>query len=215
MLTVRGEAELESEPDLATVTLTVVAHDRDRPDTTARLDAAVAAIGAVLDRYPETVEARETGSVSVLPEREKKRSGFSASARVILSVVDFTVLGQLVLHATEQEGVAVGDVRWTLRPDSPVYAQARRAALADAAARAKDYAEVLSARIVRLVEVSDEGLLTGLAWQGSRVEGVAYGVSGSRSFAGVGYGRDVESGLEPRRQRVRAVVEARYALEQP
>ncbi|MEV6521688.1 SIMPL domain-containing protein [Longispora sp. NPDC051575] len=215
LLTVRGEAVLEAEPELAAVTVTLAAQDRDRPQVVARLDAAVAALGAMLDRYPGAVDVREFGSVSVLPEGERKRSGFSGSARVILSVVDFALLGELVSYAAGDEGVSLGGVRWTLSPDSPVYARARRAALADAAARARDYAEALDATVVRLVEVADEGLTSGLAWQGARVEGVAYAASGSGSFAGAAYGKGSGPGMEPQRQRIRAVVEARYTLSPP
>ncbi|WP_412538125.1 SIMPL domain-containing protein [Longispora sp. K20-0274] len=206
ILTVRGEAALEAEPDVATVVLTVVAQDPERSRTLSRLDAELVALGVVLDRYQGAVERRETGPVSLLPERDRKRrgiAGYTGTARVTVAVGDFLVLGELLLDVGDAEGVTVGEVRWSLRPDSPVHARVRLAALADASSRAREYADTLGAPDPCLVELADEGLTSGVRW---RTDGVVYAAAGSHGS--VGYGRD----QVPRTQWVSAVVEARYTL---
>ena len=49
---------------------------------------------------------------------------------------------------------------WKLRHDSPVHRQARQEAARDAVVRAREYAEALGARLLGLVELADESLVT-------------------------------------------------------
>src|SRR5262249_10622875 len=97
---------------------------------------------------------------------------------------------------------------WSLRPDSPVYAEARRAAIADAFTRGREYAEAVGARVVRLLELTDTGMGSG----GPPVRPLAFAAS-ARGVAS--YDGAPAPALEPQRQQGEASVEARFAISEP
>jgi len=202
---VRGEVTREVEPDLARVVVTVEAHDRDRHATLDRLGQRSAALRALLDRYADAIEARETSAVHIWPD--VKRSGeqvraYRGSVTTTVVVTDFAVLGELLTQAASLEQTGVFGPMWSLRPDSPAYREARHAAIADALTRARDYAQALGARLVRLVELADTGLSGG------------GGVTPGLSFAAA-QETDAALELDPQRQLVQATVEARFIISEP
>ena len=142
---------MEVEPEIANVTVTVQARDRDRR---AVLDKLVARNKEVLDLlrgYGEAVEKLESGLVTAYPEVNQKSPGerakhYAGQARVQVTVRDFTVLGELVAKLADLELVSVAGPWWSLRPDSPVRRQARIAAARDATLRAEEYAEAFGGR---------------------------------------------------------------------
>ncbi|WBB79328.1 SIMPL domain-containing protein [Micromonospora sp. WMMD882] len=204
VVTVRGEAYREVAPELARFAVTAMARDRDREATLTRLAERSAAIRVLLDGYGPAVDRRETGDLRVRPE--SKRSGervvaYHGSVTTTVTVTDFTVLGELMLRLADQDQVAVAGPWWSLRPDSPVHREARQAAIAEAVQRAREYAEVLGARVTALLELSD----TGLAAQPMTFRAAGFG--GAEATA--------EIDLDPQQQTVQAAVEARFAISEP
>jgi uncharacterized protein YggE len=134
-------------------------------------------------------------------------TGYTGTVTTTVTVVDFTVLGELMLRLADEEQTGVAGPWWSLRPASPVYAQARRAAIDEAVGRAREYAAALGARVAGLVELSDAGL--------SRPpEPVAAGRM--LRFGGAPGGAAApELDLEPARQTVYAQVEARFTITEP
>jgi len=93
-----------------------------------------------------------------------------------------------------------------LRPDSPVHRKARHDAIADALTRAREYAEALGSRVVRLVQLADSGL--------SGADAGGYGAPQTmRGFALSDSAAELD--LEPRQQHVYASVEARFQITEP
>jgi uncharacterized protein YggE len=205
VVAVRGEAYREVAPELARFAVTATARDRDRETTLARLAERTAAVRVLLDAAEPAVERRETGQLRVWPET--KRSGervvaYHGSVTTTVTVVDFTALGELMLRLADQEQVEVAGPWWSLRPDSPAYREARHAAIADALARAREYAEALGARVTALLELADTGLATA-----------------PPMMAKAGFGRAAEAApeleLDPQPQPVQAAVEARFTISEP
>jgi uncharacterized protein YggE len=93
-----------------------------------------------------------------------------------------------------------------LRPDSPVYRDARLAAARDARVRASEYAEAFGCTVTELIEAADVGLLTAQGEGGSHF-GQAFGGTPVSARAGM-----ATLNLEPARQTVTAQVEARFAM---
>ncbi|HYN95994.1 MAG TPA: SIMPL domain-containing protein [Pilimelia sp.] len=204
-IAVRGEAALEMPPELARFTVTVAARDKDRAAALSRLTGRTAAIRAVLDGYAAAVERRETGAVQVRPEL--RRSGervaaYAASLTTVVTVTDFTVLGELLLRLADEDQTSVYGPSWELRRDSPVHREARRAAVADAVVRAREYAEAVGATLVRLITLTDAGM------SGGQPVHLAYSGMALRDKAGGGPDFD----LEPQQQTVHASVEMRFAI---
>lgn len=209
VVAVRGEVLREAHPELATFTVTVYSRDKDRQATLSRLTARADGVRRMLDEHAAVIERVETGSVSVFPET--KRSGeritaYSGSVSATVTVTDFTALGELMLRLSDADQTSVYGPSWSLRPDSPVYREARHAAIDDALVRAREYAEAVGASLTRLIELADVGLSDGA--QPFAAQGFAM-----RAMAAPGGPPELE--LSPQRQLVRAQVEARFAISEP
>jgi uncharacterized protein YggE len=213
VISVRGEAQLEAEPEIAVVSVTVQARDRDRRTV---LDRLVARNKQVLDLaagYGDAVEKTESGPASAYPELKKgdseRVSRYSGQASVRLTVRDFTVLGELVSRLAALELASVAGPWWSLRPDSPVYRQVRIAAAQDATVRGREYAEAFGGRLGELIEAADTGLLSSQARAPQSGEWRAMSVAAMR---GGPVQEEPSLDLEPVRQTVSAQVEARFAM---
>jgi uncharacterized protein len=185
----------------------VAARDRDRQETLRRLASRQDALRALLDSYATAIERRETSGMYVRPETKRsgeKISAYSGSVRTTVTVNDFGVLGELILRVADQDQVTLAGPWWEVRPGSPVYAAARRAAIEDAIGRAREYADALGARIIGLEQLSDSGLST-------MAVPLSYGVKDARAFAAA----EPELELDPQRQQIRASVEARFRISDP
>lgn len=206
---VRGEAIREVPPELASFSVLVSARDRERQVTLTRLAERSAAIRAVLDSYPDAIERRETGGVHLRPEL--KRAGervvaYTGSVSTTVTVTDFTVLGELLLHLADQEQTSVHGPWWALRPGSRAGAEVRQAAVADALDRAREYAAAVGARLERLIEITDEGT----------TRGVVQPMMRQASAMSKGPEVDpIELDLDPQMQTVQARVQIRLVMTEP
>ncbi|MGW5671277.1 SIMPL domain-containing protein [Micromonospora sp. NPDC003776] len=207
VVSVRGEAYREVPPELARFAVTASVRDRDRETTLTRLAERTAAVRVLLDEAGSAVERRETGQLRVWPET--RRSGervvaYHGSVSTTVTVHDFTALGELMLRLADQDQVEVAGPWWSLRPDSPTHREARHAAIADALARAREYAEALGARVTALVELAD----TGVAAAPPMLARAAFAKGGPGAAP-------PELELDPQPQPVQAAVEARFTISEP
>ena len=75
VISVRGEATLEVEPEVAIVNVTIEARDRDRRTVLDRLASRNQQVTDLIARHGEAVEKLESGPASVSPDiRDKKAS---------------------------------------------------------------------------------------------------------------------------------------------
>src|SRR5689334_10354628 len=114
-VSVRGEATLEVPPDLARFSVTVSARGKDRQGVINRLAERSGAVRALVDEYGEAVERRETGAFHLSPEL--KRSGervvaYTGSVGTTVTVVDFTLLGELMVRLADLEQASVSGPWW-------------------------------------------------------------------------------------------------------
>jgi uncharacterized protein YggE len=226
LVSVRGEAVVYAEPEVATLDVAVASRDRDKDRTLARLDERSAAVQALLASFGDAVERVETAAVRIGPELKDGRgheriAGYAGVVRHTVSVVGFDRLGDLVARLAEEELVDVAGPWWRLRPGSTVYRDARVAAARDAVTRATEYAAAVGSTVVSLVELADVGLLadavSGAGGSGFAVAPMAAAAPGAaRGFAGGGGGAaPVTFDVDPVRQVVRANVEARFRISAP
>jgi uncharacterized protein len=217
-ISVRGEATIEVDPEIAIVSVTCTARAAGRRRAIDLFTKRHAQVMALLKGYGEAVEKIESSAVNVHPEfrpgklggKIKERiAGYAARGSIDVTVGEFTILGDLVAGLASEEMAAVSGPWWSLRPDSPVHRQARLAAARDALQRARDYAEAFGSRVAGLSDVADSGLLTE-AKQPVRM----------RAMAARGGPYDTAEGqedldFEPAKQTVRAQVEARFTMTPP
>jgi uncharacterized protein YggE len=212
VISVRGEATLEVEPEIAVVWVAVQARDASRQRAVELLATRSSALSSTIKGFGEAVEKLESQPVHVQPvfkegKPREKISGYYARGGFTVTVRDFAILGELVTGLADADLVTVTGPDWRLRPDSPVYGAARIAAAKDASTRAGEYAEAFGGRITGLVEAADTGMLTP---QRGPVAFAAHAVARSGA-ADEGPAFD----FEPAKQTVTAQVEARFTMTAP
>jgi uncharacterized protein YggE len=209
IVAVRGESTRTVDPEIAEFTVTVHARDKDRATTLARLAERVAAVRSVLDAYAVAIEKHETSRMSVYAQT--KRSGervlaYVGNATTQVTVTDLDVVGEMMLRLADQDQVTVNGPIWSVRPASPVFREARHAAIADAVTRAKEYAEALGARVIGLVELTDVGMSGGGGFQPMFARAAALGGAPAGT-------PDLD--LDPQRQQIQAQIEGRFRISDP
>lgn len=213
-VSVRGEARLEVDPEIAGITVTVSARGTDRRTALEDLTRRNAAVLDLIKTYGDAVEKLETGSFSINPELTRKGRGehvraYHGRVHVTAELTDFTALGELTTRLSDLELTRVDGPWWALRPTSPVYAQARTAAVREAVVRAREYAEALGTRLVALLELADEG----------SENTSSYDLPIAAGYGGMARSAAAESApvldLEPQRQTVHAHVNARFTMAPP
>jgi len=132
VISVRGEASLEVEPEIAIVWVSVQARDASRQRAVELLARRSGAVSSTIKGFGEAIEKLESQPVNVQPVFKDGRagkeriSGYLARAGFTVTVRDF----------------------------------ARLAAAKDATQRAGEYAEAFGGRVTGLVEAADTGMLT-------------------------------------------------------
>ena len=216
VISVKGEASLEVEPEIAIVDITIEARDRDRRTVLSRLASRSQHVTGLIKSHGEAVEKLESGPASVYPDiKDKKGServaGYLGATSLRITIRDFTILGELVTSVSDEDLVTVAGPWWALRPDSPVYRDARLVAARDAMVRAREYAEAFGGGLGGLIEAADAGMLTSAGERGPRFRAP----SASRAAGFARGAPEAELDFEPARQTVTAQVEARFAMTGP
>ncbi|MFF5972673.1 SIMPL domain-containing protein [Streptomyces sp. NPDC012769] len=213
-VTVRGEGRLEVEPERARIGVSLRARGTDRTDVLATLTSRNTEAITLIKSYGEAVATLETGALSVTPEparhgRGERVRGYQGWVHLSTELTDFTALGELVTRLADLEWTRVDGPWWSLRPDSPAHAEARRQAVREAVRRAREYAEALGSTLVALLELSDTGLGPGPGMSGPPGGGMRM------AFAAESTEAPPALDLEPQRQTVTAEVAARFVMSPP
>jgi uncharacterized protein len=202
-VTVRGEAQREGPPDLATLALTLHASGDSAERARSKLAEGSAAVSELLQRFEAAIEKSSTSGLHVYPvfnrRTPSKITGYQGTFTTQIVVADFDSLSPLVLALTALPDSQIDGPWWSLRLDNEMFRDARLAAIADARRRADDYAAAFGTTVADLVEVSD--LNTGLV-----------GVREMRAFAMAEKADDSAFEFEPATQTVTGQVTVRFSL---
>lgn len=203
LVTVRGEAQLEGPPDLATLALTLHASGDSAERTRSQLAEGSAAVTQLLQRFEAALERSSTSGLHVSPVFNRrspaKITGYQGTFTTQIVVADFDSLSPLVLALTALPNSQIDGPWWSLRPDNQMFRDARLAAIADARRRADDYAAAFGTALADLVEVSDTNAGFG-------------GVREMRAFAMAKGADDASFEFEPAVQTVAGQVTVRFSL---
>jgi uncharacterized protein YggE len=220
LLTVRGQAVVEVDPEIARVSLSIAARDPDRARAMRLLNDRATAVDQILTGFGSAIDKVETSGVRISPQFKSRKpqeriTGYVAVVHHTITVADFDRLGELVAQLADQDLTEVAGPWWALRPDSPSYRRTRVEAVQDAVHRARDYAEAIGSQLVDLVELADTGLLSDGAGSTPGVEYMAASaggpVGGVRQMAPEEFTFDIS----PTKQMVSAAVEARFRISPP
>jgi len=165
-ITVTGEGVVEVEPDMATITLGVT-HEAEQ--AAAAMQATSEGVAAILARLAEMGVAPrdlQTRQLSLNPvwsqvkgdaEGRQYISGFVASNTVLVRVRDLSALGG-ILDAVIKDGANdFSGLQFGIQEPKPLEDAARKAAVAEAMARAKLLADAAGVTLGPVVSISDNG----------------------------------------------------------
>ncbi|MEP6636421.1 MAG: SIMPL domain-containing protein [Acidobacteriota bacterium] len=161
---VSGDSIVQAQPDTAILTVSVVTQGRSALDAQQenanKSDAVVRALRNAAGPGAEI----KTSGYSLQPQRVYKEnqpptiSGYEARNSVTVTLSDLTKVGA-VIDATAQAGANdVAGISFTIRKDRPARDQALAEATREAVGKAQVIATALGGRVVRIVEVQEEGV---------------------------------------------------------
>jgi len=163
-VSVTGDSIVQAQPDTAILTVSVVTQGRNaleaQQDNANRSDAVVKALKSAAGASAEV----KTSGYNLQPIRAYKEgqppsiTGYEARNSVTVTMSDLTRVGA-VIDATAQAGSNdISGISFTLRKDRPARDQALAEATREALSKAQVVATALGGRVVRIVEVQEEGV---------------------------------------------------------
>ncbi|MFE7479536.1 SIMPL domain-containing protein [Streptomyces sp. NPDC057552] len=215
-VTVRGEAHLEVDPEIAHITITLTARGTDRRTTLDGLTHRNTTTLDLIKNYGDAIEKLETGTLTINPEltrhgRAERIRAYHGRIQLTATINDFTTLGDLVTRLADHDLTRVDGPWWALRPTSPHHAAARRQAVREALQRAREYAEALDTRLGALLELNDTGTHHAPLGRAAFAESLPY----AAAARGADTADVAPINLEPVRQTIDAQVEASFTLIPP
>jgi uncharacterized protein len=160
---VGGDSIVQAQPDTAILSIAVVTQNRNalsaQQDNAAKTDAVVRALKAAAGTGAEV----KTSGYSLQPQRVYKEnqpptiSGYEARNTVTVTLSDLTKVGSVIDAAAQAGANDVSNISFTLRQDRQARDRALSEATREAVSKAQVIASALGGRVVRIVEVQEEG----------------------------------------------------------
>ena len=160
---VAGDSIIQAQPDTAILTISVVTQARNALDAqqqnASKTDAVVRALKAAAGAGAEV----KTSGYSLQPQRVYKENqppsiaGYEARNSVTVTTGELNKVGTIIDAAAEAGANDVSGIAFTLRQDRPARDRALSEATREAISKARVIAEALGGRVVRIVEVQEEG----------------------------------------------------------
>ncbi|WP_062647275.1 SIMPL domain-containing protein [Streptomyces maremycinicus] len=216
LLTVRGEAELEVDPEIARIGITLTARGRDRRTTLDDLTRRNTTTLDLIKSYGDAVENLSTGTLTLTPELTHRGRGervrtYHGTIHLTAELTDFTALGELTTRLADLDLTRIDGPTWELRPTSPVHRQARQQAVREAVQRAHEYAEALGTTVAALLELADTGTDGGRPRAAFDRRAVRFSMAAPDTDAGAPEPLD----LEPQRIHIHTEVSAQFTMNPP
>jgi uncharacterized protein len=221
VISIRGDATIEVQPDLGTLHCELIAVEDDKPTalaTAARhLDAVrsdLAGLGGVPrtsseQRAPLSWLARSARTSMEYDHVHDRRSGrVIAEVDLRIELRDVDLLNAVAEVLSAQPTVSIDFVSWSVDEDNPTWSDVRARAIDVAIQRGRDYAAALGGTLASIDHIADSGLLAS-----ANVSSESFG---RRSAMSVSSGETkLSSGVEtptldPDPISVSAVIEARF-----
>ena len=157
-----GEANVSAKPDQARISIGVVTQAASAQEAGTQNAKQTEAVLAQLRKALGTAGEVRTVSYSVTPNYRYPReggqpaiTGYTASNTVEATVNDLALVGKAIDLATQSGANNIQQLRFTLKNEQPVRAQALRQAATEARANAEAIAGGLGLRIVRVLAVEE------------------------------------------------------------
>ena len=175
-IVVTGDATVQAQPDTAIITISVVTQNKNaleaQQQNATRTEAVVRALKTAAGPGAEV----KTSGYSLQPQRIYRENqpptitGYEARNTVTVTLSDLTKVGS-VIDASAQAGANdISGIAFTLKQDRAARDQALVQATQEAMGKARVIATALGAKISRVLEVQEEGLIRPIPMYDRRVE---------------------------------------------
>lgn len=161
---VSGEGRVEAVPDMATLTLGVSDQGREARAVMAAVSEAAARILARLEALGVAGRDVQTRDLLLSPvwsdntaDGRRRVVGYRASNTVQVHLRDLSALGRILDEVSAAGGNDFRGLSFGVQDPAPLLEAARRAAVADAMARAEVLTEAAGVRLGPLLELSEAG----------------------------------------------------------
>ena len=161
---VAGDSIVQAQPDTAILTISVVTQGRRAIDAqqenAVKTDAVVRALKSVAGAGAEV----KTSGYSLQPQRVYKEgqppaiTGYEARNSVTVTTGELNKVGNIIDAAAQAGSNDISGIAFTLRQDRPARDQALSEATREAMNKARVVAQALGGRVLRVLEVQEEGL---------------------------------------------------------
>jgi uncharacterized protein len=162
-VSVVGDAVVQAQPDTAILTISVVTQARRaldaQQDNATKSDAVVKALKNAAGADAEV----KTSGYSVQPQRVYREgqpptiTGYEARNTVTVTMSDLKKIGNVIDIASQTGANDIAGISFTLKQDRTAREQALAEATREAMNKAQALARALGGRVVRVVEVQEEG----------------------------------------------------------
>ena len=161
---VGGDSIVQAQPDTAIVTVSVVTQARQaieaQQENATKTDAVIRALKTVVTGTGSEIK---TSGYSLQPQRVYKEgqppaiTGYEARNSVTVTTGELNKIGRIIDAAAQAGSNDVSGIAFTLRQDRPARDRALSEATREAMSKAQVIAQALGGRVVRVVEVQEEG----------------------------------------------------------
>ncbi len=166
VISVNGTATIDAVPDMATITLGVT---QEAPQANVALAATSKAVAEVIARLQSAGVAErdmQTRGLSLQPVWSNRRNsdneppkitGFVARNALLVRVRDLAALGMILDRSVQDGANSFDGLQFGLQNPDPLQAEARKAAVRDAMARAAQLAEAAGVTLGPIQSISESG----------------------------------------------------------
>lgn len=162
VIEVTGTGEVAAAPDMATLRMGVSAEARAAADALAQMSDGLAAVLARLEAAGIAAADVQTGTLDLRPRFDNSgaratRIGFTASSTLVVRVRDLSSLGALLDAAVADGTTELNQLQFGLSDPSAAQAEARAAAVRDAAAKAGQIAAAAGVTLGAPMQIREGG----------------------------------------------------------
>ena len=160
---VAGDSIVQAQPDTAIVTISVVTQNRSAIQAQQQNATLTEAVVRALKAAAGTGAEVKTSGYSLQPQRVYKENqpptiiGYEARNSVTVTLSELNKLGSVIDAAAQAGSNDVSGIAFTLRQDRQARDRALSEATREAVSKARVIAQALGGRVVRIVEVQEEG----------------------------------------------------------
>lgn len=164
LLTVTGEGSVSAAPDMAVVSIGVSQEAPAAADAVAAMNQGMTAVMAELASAGIADKDIQTGSLRLDPQYDPspdgtapRVTGYVASSTLNVRVLDLATVGEVIGAAVSSGANRLQGLTFDLQDKAPLMAEARRAAVADARAKAALYAEAAGVTLGPVQSIAEQG----------------------------------------------------------